>query len=174
MLPDFCQTCKFDPLWPKATIHKVSWPSESLKWISNQFKPENRVIWQYWDYGDQKSEFSWIWGNFLTNYQYRSLQYIDLWHLHTFWRIRKTSTTLWSRVMTFAKFQLFCEEKQFFSIFSKNMRLNPYVASQLVYKHGHCAHFAVSEKSLRPSGTKFVFFYCTTRWTTSKWVLDST
>ena len=44
------------------------------------------------------------------------------------------------------------------------MRLNPYIASQLVYKHGHCAHFAVSEKPLRPLGAKLGFLhYFTTR-----------
>jgi len=48
-----------------------------------------------------------------------------------------------------------CEaENQFLAIFSKNKHFGLYVASQLLNKCGHYAHFGVSKKALSLSETK--------------------
>ena len=48
-----------------------------------------------------------------------------------------------------------CEaENQFSAIFSKSKHFGVYVASHLLHKCGHLAHYGVSKKALSPSETK--------------------
>ena len=42
-------------------------------------------------------------------------------------------------------------ETQFFAIYTKTKHFKVYVASQHLYKCGHCGHFKLKMKSLRPS-----------------------